>query len=61
MNEYVVIVRSGGAEREFLVEAGTARAARELAEDRTEDEVLSVRLTRVLSFGCRVRDGDGGG
>jgi hypothetical protein len=50
-------LRDASRERVVTVAAATAAAARDQAEDLSDAEIIDVRLLRVLSFSCRVRDG----
>lgn len=57
MNEYRVTVLADGEQRELLVFAATAAAARDQVEDDTGGEVLAVRFLRATGVSCAVRDG----
>lgn len=57
VNAYEVRLRGATGEHSVTLEAPSAAAARDAAEAACDDEVVAVRLLRVLSFSCRVRDG----
>ena len=57
MNDYAVTLRDANGERVVTLAAATAAAAHEQAEDEFDAEIVAIRLLRVLSFSCRVRDG----
>ena len=57
MNDYAVTLRDANGERVVTLAAATAAAARLQAEDEFDAEIVAIRLLRVLSFSCRVRDG----
>ena len=57
MNEYVVILADGAESHERTLLARNAAAARKLAEEAHDAEVVAVRFVRALTFSCRTRAG----
>lgn len=57
MNEYRVTVIENGEPRSLMLQAPSAAAARDLAEEQSQGEVQEVRFLRAASFSCAIRDG----